>query len=66
MFTCRAGMEAGDLITLVNEWKVRDDDLVLLSFDFFPIFLFFEYCGSMYVHKCDLMTLFNSTEGKRR
>ena len=22
MFTCRAGVEPGDLITLVNEWKV--------------------------------------------
>ena len=27
MFTCRAGVEAGDLITLVNEWKVRDVDV---------------------------------------
>ena len=23
MFTCRAGVESGDLITLVNEWKVK-------------------------------------------
>ena len=25
-------MEAGDLITLVNEWKVRDDDLRFFSY----------------------------------
>ena len=39
MSTCRAGVEAGDLITLVNEWKVRDDDLVFFSFSFFQNFL---------------------------
>ena len=31
MFTCRAGVEGGDLITLVNEWKVRDHYVRLAS-----------------------------------
>ena len=33
MFTCRAGVEAGDLITLVNDWKVRDWDADSFSVD---------------------------------